>query len=115
VSPGCCNSGTACQTKHSNGAGQSFFDCVALGTINATQADKARAAWIASRGTPTQTGLVECQNGGDKSDCSAVVYAGACAMWCYGGTQFRAKAHVNTTNNLCYCPGSSIGTTGTWN
>ena len=30
----CCNSGTTCQTKHSNGLGQFFFDCAALGTYD---------------------------------------------------------------------------------
>ena len=34
----CC--ATSCQTTHSNGAGQSFYDCVPLGTYNLTQAQK---------------------------------------------------------------------------
>src|SRR5262249_46624311 len=33
-----CCSGGACQVRHANGLGQSFFDCTALGTHDQTQA-----------------------------------------------------------------------------
>jgi hypothetical protein len=39
----CC--GTGCQNKHSDGYGEHFFDCVALGTHNQAQAEAAGVAW----------------------------------------------------------------------
>lgn len=111
VAPACCGSG--CQTKHSNGLGQSWFDCVALGTINATQANAARAAWSATV-TVTLSGIGTCQNGGDKSDCAYAQTANSCAIWCYNPASptYGGHARLNTANNSCLCPGSSFVT---WN
>jgi hypothetical protein len=43
AAPGCCSG--ACQVVHSNGAGQSFYDCVAASTFNQTQATEACVAF----------------------------------------------------------------------
>ncbi|MBI2394446.1 MAG: hypothetical protein HYV09_33050 [Deltaproteobacteria bacterium] len=115
VAPGCCSGG--CQTKHSNGAGQTWFDCVPLGTHDFTQAGAARQAWTSTRtGTPA-VGTVQCGSGSDRSDCRAAQYttgAVGCGVWCFEGS-WKGKMHVNTSTSGCYCPGGSVGTSGTWN
>lgn len=109
ATPGCCSGG--CQTTHSNGLGQNFYDCVALGTINATQAASARAAWAATQsGVTNGAGL--CQTGSDKSDCLTARTATSCATWCYDPTSslYGGKVVLNTTST-CICPTSGV----TWN
>ena len=57
--PACC--GSACQTTHSNGLGNGYFDCFPLGapgnasTYNATMASEASAAWSHTGTTLTGT------------------------------------------------------------
>ncbi len=114
AAPGCCSGG--CQTKHSNGAGQYFYDCAALGTYNLTQANKARQAWMNTRTGTATTGYVTCGSGSDRADCQAVQYSNAVGIWCYDTTtSWGGKMYVSTTSNLAYCPGSGPGTSGTWN
>jgi hypothetical protein len=54
ATPGCCAGPPAgCQTTHSNGEGQSFYDCNALNTVNVNQALAACAAYAAAQGHPS--------------------------------------------------------------
>jgi len=86
----CCGSG--CQTKHSNGLGQSFFDCTALGTYNQMQANEAAQAWP-QVGTVT---TVLCDSGSALTKQTAT----QCATWAYSGT---ASGHV-VVGSTCVCP-----------
>ncbi len=109
--PGCC--GTGCQTKHVNGLGQDYFDCVAVGTYDSVQAEKAKAAWVATQGgTLNNVTSAQCTTGGQTSQCAVAQYPTACALWCYtAGTPFLGLASVTTTE-ACQCPTLS---TSTWN
>jgi hypothetical protein len=95
----CC--GSACQFKHSNGLGQFFFDCVALGTYDATQAAEAAAAWSS---TGADTSSFPC--GG--TTCYARQTT-QCAVWCYNGAD-AGKVALNSSNQSCLCPGSGAAT-----
>jgi len=93
----CC--GTACQTNHSNGLGQTFADCAALNTFNKAQAQEAATAWAA---TATPLDLATCP--GTNSTTSAWCWQTAtkCACWGYAGLG-KGKVFQNTTNG-CICP-----------
>lgn len=83
---GCC--GTGCQNVHSNGAGQSFGDCAALGTYDATQATEACAAFTGSATACTQ-GMICCgfrcpfSMPYEMSVCGSA--SGVCRCWEYAG------------------------------
>ena len=85
--PGCCNG--SCQTTHSNGIGESFFDCNMKDTYNATQAQEACEAY-AGRGqcSASQTCCLlgvggACVGNTASSVCGAV--QGQCFCWQYAG------------------------------
>jgi hypothetical protein len=94
VGTGCC--GTSCQNTHNNGQGQNYYDCVALGTYNSTQAAKACEAYAGAGNCGTSAGCsggnVMCSFGG----------SGNCACWGYDGT--TAGYVFNGGMMLCYCP-----------
>jgi hypothetical protein len=48
LTTGCC--GTACQSAHSDGLGQPFYDCIALGTHTQAQAREACSVFTADAG-----------------------------------------------------------------
>ena len=107
---GCC--GSKCQSAHSNGEGQSFYDCVALGTINQTQAMAACAAFT---GDGTQCQALTCTSGkatGELSVCS-VRSPTSCSCWAYGGL---GSGHVYNAGapgfNSCGCV---FATDPSWN
>jgi hypothetical protein len=79
ATPGCCAAG--CQTVHSNGEGQSFYDCAALDTYDQTQAMEACTAFT---GNSTQCTLSStfCSSTSD-SVCSAAALT--CRCWQYSG------------------------------
>jgi len=52
ATPACCNG--ACQTTHSTGVGQSFYDCTSQGTHNEAQAKEACSAFTGSSGACSQ-------------------------------------------------------------
>jgi hypothetical protein len=98
---GCC--GTACQTEHSNGLGQHFYDCDPLGTYDASSAAAAAQAWNSS----VSTVPIVCA----ASDCLRSQTDTACPVWCYSGS-LGGRVALNTTGNSCVCP--STGTPN-WN
>jgi hypothetical protein len=98
ATPGCC-SGGVCQTTHSNGVGQSFFDCNKLGTYNQTQAQAACEAFAGAgqckKGTACCGGLSAlgaCLGTTDSSECGTS--GGNCRCWQYSGT---SEGTVQTT------------------
>lgn len=102
VGTGCC--GTSCQTQHSNGQGQNFHDCNALGTHDVNQAF---AACAASTGDPAQCsdlGVV-CDTDLDLTDDSAVVCstgAADCICWAYSGPA-AGYTYNNPGDTGCFC------------
>ena len=95
--PTCCGAG--CATTHSNGVGQSFYDCVDAGTYDQTQAAKACTAYTNNQ---FACSLATCTNdAGDPLMCGNPD-GGGCACWAYGGS---ANGHVHLSGNTsCFCP-----------
>lgn len=82
ASPGCCSGN--CQTTHTNGVGQNFFDCNNQGSHNQSQAQEACAAYT-----------------GNASACSpSSTCCGAQIVVCLGQT---ASSVCGTLNGKCYC------------
>jgi hypothetical protein len=100
---GCC--GDSCQTTHSNGLGQSFYDCNPLGTLTLASATAAANAW--DIGTASFDMSATCGGG-----CYGRQTASACAVWCYSGS-FTGKVSRNDINNACLCPPQAV--VGDWN
>jgi fibro-slime domain-containing protein len=65
---GCC--GTGCQTMHSNGIGQAFFDCAPPGTYTGTEA---LAACLAATGDASKCETFQCVGSGSQQDGDGVV------------------------------------------
>jgi hypothetical protein len=104
---GCCGGGT-CQVQHSNGVGQSFFDCVPLGTYDQTQATSACVAFTGDATLCHAT--TSCSGSGNVAVCSDGSTS-ACNCWIYGGI---SAGHVNTgLPGNCSC--KAQGSTPTWN
>ncbi len=104
---GCCAAG-ACQTKHANGLGQSYFDCNPLyAPAQTTQAAALAAADAWNPGT-TYVGTV-CD-----PYCVARQTASQCAVWCFGISNVAGRVGLNGISNVCSaaCPGLS---SPTWN
>ena len=99
----CC--GEACQTKHSNGLGNSFFDCSPPGTYSYSSALAAADAW--GPGTSFDQYQLAC------TGCYGRQSATACAVWCYSGSPVSGRVHLNDVgSNACLCPSTLDGT---WN
>jgi len=102
VGGGCC--GTSCQTQHSNGQGQNFYDCNPLSTFNVNQAFGACAA---STGNPAQCadlGVV-CDTNLDSTDDSAMVCSTGttdCICWAYDGPA-AGYTYNAPGDNGCFC------------
>jgi hypothetical protein len=79
---GCCSgsSGSTCQTSHFNGIGQTFYDCAAQNTLDATQATEACVAYT---GSASQCGSVTCPGVAICSEGSSM----GCNCWMYTGTE----------------------------
>jgi len=92
----CCASGTACQTKHSNGLGGFWFDCNPLYTSPSTTtlaaATAAANSWASGTDFP---GLCD-------GSCLGRQTPTSCSVWCFGGSAF--SGHV-TTGATINCPG----------
>jgi hypothetical protein len=100
----CCSNG-ACQTQHSNGLGQSYYDCNPLYSAAQTTSAAAKAAadaWNAGTDIP---GICDAY-------CLSRQTASQCATWCYGISNFAGRVALNTTNNVCICP---VAGSPTWN
>jgi hypothetical protein len=102
----CC--GAACPTKHFNGVGQYYFDCLPLGTYTLEAARKAADAWSP---IGTDYTIVNCFG----CICRQVTTTipNQSATWCYTGTH-TARALVNTVDDVCVCPPQG-NIMGIWN
>lgn len=103
ATPGCCGSG--CETTHSDGFGQFFYDCNPPGTYTEQSAMSACTAYT---GNASVCGFYGYCNGGDMV---CVVNSQTCYCWEYGGT-LSGYTSTQTTNptqdggpTFCYCPG----------
>jgi hypothetical protein len=89
ATPGAGGPGYACETTHSNGVGQSFYDCTATGTYSEPQALAACEAYVASIGLPASDCLAP-------SECTYVI----------GGvthsTPYDAVFYLNSTATAGY-------------
>ncbi len=113
VGDACCPSNT-CQLAHSNGAGQTFRDCVALNTHTQAQATSARAAsvLVSTMDFPSMCNTV----GVDLTPTLCRQTATTCACWGYDGTPAPGSGHVHLNSaaegTTCRCP---VAGDPTWN
>ena len=84
-SPGCC--GTLPEKMHTNGLGQSFYDCVLPNTYNATQAKEAAQAFN-SNGSPSERDSFDSNNSNNTASgiCIADPNNTICVCWTYAPT-----------------------------
>jgi hypothetical protein len=101
----CCAGGT-CQAQHSNGLGQSYFSCDALGTLTLAAATAAANAW--NVGTASYDMSLVCGGG-----CYGRQTPSGCAVWCYSGN-FAGKVDRNDISTQCLCPPQG-NVVGDWN
>jgi len=113
ATPGCCAGG--CQTTHTNGVGQSFFDCAPRAAYSQTQATE---ACVAFTGDPNSCSVPVslCGMPATQAICSAASTAqGTCYCWEYAGP---LPGKVAAGTGLCaiaipaLCPSTSDRT---WN
>ena len=102
--PGCCSG--SCQTTHSNGEGQSFYDCVTTGTYNQTQATEACAAYTGNQALCT---AYSCTGPGSNSVVCGTT-GSVCICWNFSGSNV-GHAH-SSGSSACACPASNDVT---WN
>jgi hypothetical protein len=111
--PGCC--GTGCETTHTDGVGQSFYDCNAQGSYNQSQAQEACTAYTgnASACTPSTTccgiTLGVCLGVTAHSVCGSA--NGKCNCWQYQG-QNPGKVETEGSGCSASCGG---GGDPSWN
>jgi hypothetical protein len=90
---GCC--AASCQVEHSNGVGQSFYDCNPLGTYTQSQAMSACAAYgggtCAAYACSGNAGFLVCAAAG----------APNCVCWKYNAGNSGVTGKISTT---CGCP-----------
>lgn len=101
ATPGCCNGG--CQTTHTNGVGDSFYDCNPVGTYSVGEARAACEAFTGSSGQCSGSSLCcalnlvgLCVGTTSESICGSV--QGTCFCWQYSG---NAPGTVQTVNGKC--------------
>jgi hypothetical protein len=105
--PACCPGG-ACQSAHTSGAGQTFYDCVAPGTFSLTQAMEACAAFTGNSAQCVDAPAGIC--GTSRSVCSPG--ASQCWCWQYAGTYAGTVEHQAGP----ICPsGCPVGGGAAWN
>jgi hypothetical protein len=98
----CC--GTACQTTHSNGVGQTFPDCVALGTYEQAQAQAACTAFTGNGGQCASS-TVMCLLiilGPVQSVCGSA--SGKCYCWDYAGMGAGTVQTASVSSCSAVCP-----------
>jgi hypothetical protein len=106
--PACC--GTACQDVHTNGPasiglGDSWYDCVDVGTYNVTQATAACVAW---KGAGQCSGGWTCTNG-HETFTQPTICDNACTMcWSYETVGGSYPTTAGTVTD-CGCPGTVLG------
>jgi hypothetical protein len=103
--PSCC-SGGACETAHSNGVGQTFYDCQPKGMYTESEAT---AACVAFAGSSTQCQAAPSVCGSSRAICSNG--ASTCWCWTYAGT-----GAGTVEKQLGFCPSACPSASGTmWN
>jgi hypothetical protein len=104
ATPACC--GGSCQTIHSDGVGQNFYDCNPLGTNTDAEATEACVAYALSVGGKAS----DCTDGWN---CQGQPYQ-VCFNTYHSGVPEYCWAYDAPKNDVFpnYCPGSPIGT---WN
>jgi hypothetical protein len=82
----CC--GSSCQTKHSDGYGDFWYDCVALKTYNQVQAEAAGQAWDPAGTFPATKDPLHYSDSKGTADavCRNSVAKNACVCFLYGVT-----------------------------
>jgi hypothetical protein len=119
VGTGCCpatdgGSGGGCQSQHTDGVGQTFFDCAPTATYTHAQALAACTAYAISQGGSASNCESTGCGGGDLIVCSDNPVGGKslpCNCWGYAGA---CQGNVATpSDNFCGC-GDGSGWT-TWN
>jgi hypothetical protein len=106
----CCGAGTTCQTKHSNGLGSFYYDCVqcqgtgpgCTGSWTQAEAMNACLAWVANAGMGGLCNLYSCGGGPLKAVCADA--PAPCACWGYNGTP---AGHALNDPSCTFCPGAS--------
>lgn len=111
ATPGCC--GSSCQTSHSDGVGQSYFDCNPPATYSETSALSACAAYAVSVGSTAAAciGPLTCPGSPVPTICFSNG-AGKCANYCWQYTGVYADGGPGTVWD-CTCPAAHV--VGGWN
>ena len=102
----CCAGGAACCTgggcpiEHSNGLGQSYFDCNPLYLPGS--ATTLAAAWAAADAWSTGTTYADVP-------CGPYTLArqteSQCAVWAYGASPVAGRVALDSGSSVCLCPG----------
>ncbi len=101
----------SCAVTHSDGLGDTFVDCVPLGTQDSTQAHKAADAWDATGTIDAQARSYSDSKGQIMYICDQSVARNACACWTWGGTgQYAGVGHAEASSGKptqCFIPFSN--------
>jgi hypothetical protein len=95
---------------HSNGLGQSYYDCFSLNQHTSLQAQAAALAW--SPGSPL-VGSAPIPSCTSDPYCLCAQSSTQSAIWCYAGSQTGREGRVAVTSTSnCFaalCPSASSG------
>jgi hypothetical protein len=107
ATPGCC--GSACQTTHSDGVGDSYFDCNPSGTYTEMTAISACTAYALSVHSTAANcvGPLTCKGSSVPTICFTNS-SGSCANYCWQYTGVYADGGPGTVWD-CACPAHLVG------
>jgi hypothetical protein len=107
ATPACC--GSACQSSHSDGVGQSYFDCNPPATYTEMTAFSACAAYALSVGSSAAScvGGLTCRGSSVPTVCFTSS-SGSCATYCWQYTGVYADGGPGTVWD-CACPANRVG------
>jgi hypothetical protein len=110
ATPGCC--GSACETGHSDGVGQSYFDCNPPSTYTEMAAFSACTAYALTVGSNATScvGPLYCKGSSAPTICFTNS-SGSCATYCWQYSGVYAGAGPGTVWD-CACPAHMVGS---WN
>lgn len=110
ATPGCC--GTGCETAHSDGVGQSFFDCNAKATYSETTGFSACTAYALSVGATAADcfGPLYCSGNSAPTICFGTG-GSQCTSYCWEYAGKYADGGAGTVWD-CTCPAHAVGS---WN
>jgi hypothetical protein len=104
ATPACC--GASCETTHSNGVGQSYYDCLSPATFGSKAGMEACAAYAGNNAAGCSAGWT-CNGDTTKYVCFSPDGGSSCGPYCWGYSGSGAGKVVD-----CTCPGNPRGT---WN